>query len=84
MISYPLQYLYISGLFFNHKSVPITIFLPVPVMKKGDTFMFPCYLAFTTDEVEHSRYITFHGDFLGVLHSIVLVFWPMWRSPMRE
>ena len=53
MISYPLQYLYISGLFFNHKSVPITIFLPIPVMKKGDTFMFPCYLAFTTDEVEH-------------------------------
>ena len=67
-----------------HKYVRITIFLPTPFPKRGIIFVFPCYLAWKTDEVENSCGLSSHGEFLGVLSSIFFIIRSMQRSQMRD
>ena len=38
----------------------------------------------TTDELDHPRYLSSHGEFLGVSRSNFFIFWYMWCTPTRE
>ena len=46
--------------------------------------MFPCSVTRTKDEVEHKLCISYHGEFLSVLHSNFAIFRSTRRSPTLE
>ena len=67
-----------------HKYVQITILFLNSLLQRGILFVFPLYLARTTDEVYHICYISSHGDFLGVLRYTCVIFGSTCRSPTHE
>ena len=58
----------------KHKSVQMTILLPITFYAKGDNYVFSCYLMKKMDEVEHQYCIYYYGELLGVLSSNFLIF----------
>ena len=53
----------------------MTIWLPTHFIHRGNMFVFPCSLVFTTDEVEHPWWLYSHAKFLGVRYSNFLYFY---------
>ena len=52
---------YICDIFGHSKSVKMTVFFPTILLQRRSIFVFPCYLARITDEVETPWYVSSHG-----------------------
>ena len=59
-------------------------FSPNSFSAKGYNFLFPWYLAKTTDEVEHTWYLSSHSKLLGVWRSNFSIFRSTQLSSTRE
>ena len=67
-----------------HNSVRMTIFCPTHFMKRGIIFMFHCYIASTTDEVDQLWCISSHGELLDIWRSNFVIFGSTQRSLTPE
>ena len=59
-------------------------FSPNSFSAKGYNFLFPWYLSKTTDEVEHTWYLSSHSKLLGVWRSNFSIFRSTQLSSTRE
>ena len=76
--------MYITNIIGYAKICTNDYFAPNDFSEKGDNVLFPCYLSWTTDEVDHPWCLSYCGEFLGVWRYNFVIFLCTRHSPTCE
>ena len=76
--------MHISNIFCQAQICMNDYFALLSISTKGYCFVFNLFFAGTTDEVYHPYFLSYRGEFLGVLSSNFVIFQSTQRSPARD